>query len=326
MKNSKLRRIDGHVHIIGDGSSGSGCWLTVNSTRRRLQAYVLLREIGLSASDIGRQLDRLYVERLLEQVQNSSLDAILILAQELPRNGRGEVIDDGGPFYVPNDHVLKLAEEHPEFVPAVSIHPARSDANEELERCLQAGARVMKCLPSCQNIDCNERRYAPFWERMAKAGMLLLAHTGGEMTLPVVSSEFADPRILTLPLECGVTVIAAHGAGRSCLHDPDYTEVLIELMRRHPNLFTDNSALCTPIRSGTIAKLFQPGVVERVIHGSDYPIPVSGLGPWARGRLRWKDYREGRRETNVIERDYRLKRAIGFPERTFTRLDGLIGD
>ena len=190
MKNSKPRRIDGHVHIIGDGSSGSRCWLTVDSARRRLQAYVLLREIGLSTSDIGRQLDRLYVERLLEQVQNSSLDAILILAQELPRNDRGEVIEGAGPFYVPNDYVLKLAEEHPEFVPAVSIHPARPDAIEELEKCLQAGAQVMKCLPSCQNIDCNDRRYAPFWERMAKAGMLLLAHTGGEMTLPVVSSEF----------------------------------------------------------------------------------------------------------------------------------------
>ena len=22
-----LRTIDGHVHIVGDGSSGSGCWL-----------------------------------------------------------------------------------------------------------------------------------------------------------------------------------------------------------------------------------------------------------------------------------------------------------
>ena len=49
-----------------------------------------------------------------------------------------------------------------------------------------------------------------FWERMAESKLPLLAHTGGEHTLPVVRPEFADPRILTLPLECRVTVIAAH--------------------------------------------------------------------------------------------------------------------
>ena len=78
-----------------------------------------------------------------------------------------------GSFYVPNDYVLKLAREHPEFLPAVSIHPARPDALEELERCLAGGAVMMKCLPNCQNIDCNDRRFA----------QILGADGGGEVAV-----------------------------------------------------------------------------------------------------------------------------------------------
>ncbi len=321
-----LRKIDGHVHLMGDGSSGSGCWFSLKGAWGQLLAHTMMNEIGLPKSVLRGGLDRLYVERLLEQVRNSSLDAILLLAQEVPRDFDGNEMEGVGAFYVPNDYLLKLCSEHPEFIPAVSIHPARPDALEELEKCLEAGARVMKCLPNCQNIDCGDQRFAPFWTRMAEAGMVLLAHTGGEMSLPVVEAKYADPRTLMLPLECGVTVIAAHGAGRSCLWDPDYTVELLEMFNRYPNLYADNSALCSPIRSRTLKALLKPELHGRVIHGSDYPIPVSGLGPWLRGRLKWSDYSKWKNETatNVLERDYQLKQAIGFPPETFTLLDRLI--
>jgi len=94
--------------------------------------------------------------------------------------------------------------------PGISIHPARSDAREELDRCLEGGAVLLKCLPNCQNIDWSDRRYTGFLERMAEAGLPLLAHTGGEHTLPVVDARLADPRVLVRPLEIGVTCIAAH--------------------------------------------------------------------------------------------------------------------
>ena len=58
-------------------------------------------------------------------------------------------------LFVPNDYVLELSRRHPEFLPAVSIHPARSDAIAELERCAAAGAVLMKLLPCVQAVDCN---------------------------------------------------------------------------------------------------------------------------------------------------------------------------
>ena len=142
----------------------------------------MLRHIGLPPGALSGDLESLYIERLLGLVRGSSLGAVVLLAQDLVRDEQGHAVDGAGSFYVPNEYVLKLAKEHREFLPGVSIHPARPDALEELERCLAGGAVLMKCLPNCQNIDCNDRRFTRFWERMAEAKLPLLAHTGGEHT------------------------------------------------------------------------------------------------------------------------------------------------
>jgi hypothetical protein len=314
--------VDAHVHIVGNGSGGTGCWLRVRGWHRPLAA-IMLRHIGLPPGAMQGDLDRLYLERLLELVRGSSLGCIVILAQDLVHDEQGRVMEAGS-FYVPNDYVLRLARQHPQLLPAVSIHPARPDALEELERCLAGGAVMMKCLPNCHNIDCNDRRYTKFWERMADARLPLLAHTGSEHTLPVVRQEFADPRVLTLPLECGVTVIAAHCGTRSGPFDPEYFHVFEEMTKKFPNLYGDTSAFNVPGRGRHVRECLRPPLVERMIHGSDYPVPVHGHFAWMNGTVDWKAFRRWEREPNILERDYQLKRAMGFSEGVFTRIRGLL--
>src|SRR5215471_10770448 len=129
---ANLKPVDMHVHVVGNGSGGSGCWVRVNVWHRPL-AELMLRSIGLPGDALVRDLEGLYIERLLAQVRNSSLGAAVILAQDLVRDDQGKPIEGAGSFYVPNDYVLKLARQHSEFLPAVSIHPARPDALEELD-------------------------------------------------------------------------------------------------------------------------------------------------------------------------------------------------
>ncbi len=320
-----MRRIDCHVHLVGDGSSGSGCQIRMDWPHQRFLSRLMLREAGISPGVLGRDLDSAYVARLVEQVTESDLDAAVLLAQDLPHSESGEPIPEKAGFFVPNDYLLDVCECHPAlFIPAVSIHPARADAMETLDHCLARGAKVLKLLPNCLNVDYADPRYRPFWERVAESGMILLSHTGGEHTLPVIRPEFADPRLLETPLEIGVTVIAAHAAGRSGLWDPDYTHQLVEMFDRHPRLYADNSALCTMNRSHTIAKVLREPVMERILHGSDFPVPVTGLGPLRHGHIDRETWQRSRRERHPLQRDLRLKHAIGFPESTFTRLDGLL--
>jgi len=283
-------------------------------------AALMLRHVGLPLSALSGDLDRLYVERLLELVRGSSLAAVVILAQEQVHDDQGCAVPDAGSFYVPNDYVLELSRKHSEFLPAVSIHPARPDALDELARCLEGGAVLMKCLPNCQNINCSDRRFIRFWERMAEAQLPLLAHTGGEHTLPVVRAAYSDPRTLSLPLECGVKVIAAHCATKSGLTDPEYFGAFVEMTRRFPNLYGDNSAFTVPIRGRHVPECTREPLVQRMIHGSDFPVPVYGHFPWLRGFIDWKTFRRWERHPNVLERDFQLKKAMGFSQETFTRI------
>lgn len=312
-----------HVHIVGNGTGGTGCRSLVDFWHTPLARF-MLRHIGLPQSALKGDLDRLFVDKLVQFVRGSSLGAVVILAHEEVYDAEGKRLGDGGTIHVPNDYVLKLAKQHPEFLPAVSIHPARQDAIEELERCLSEGAVMMKILPNCQNIDCSSPRYKQFWERMAEAKLPLLAHAGGEHTVPVIDSKLADPRTFKLPLEIGVNVIAAHCATRSGLFDPEYFHVLVEMIRQYPNLYGDSSAFNVPIRGQHMKAALREPLASRLVHGSDFPVPVYGLWAWRRGWLDWKTMRKWDSHPNILERDYQLKRALGFPEEHFTRIRKLL--
>ena len=317
-----LPPIDMHVHIVGNGLRGSGCWLKVGFWHRPLAAF-MLRHIGVGVSTSAPEFDEAYATHLVRLVHESALGAAVILAQDEVYDESGRKLEFGS-FHVPNDYVLKLAREHDEFLPAVSIHPARADALEELERCLEAGAVMLKLLPNCHNIDCNDARYRKFWERMADAKLPLLAHTGGEHTVPVICKEFSDPRTLRLPLECGVTVVAAHSATKSGLADREYFHDFCDMLAQHPNLYGDTSAFNVPIRGRHIRACLREPVASRLLHGSDYPVPVFGHWAWMQRFVNWKNFRRCEGIRNVLEKDCQLKRAMGFLPEHFTRIYSLL--
>ncbi len=315
-------RIDAHIHVVGTGTGGTGCWYRPKGLTK-IGAPWMVRAVGLTSRDLaGPDFDRIYMEQLLAYVRSSSVQRGLLLAHELPYRDDGTPLPERASFYTPNDYVLRMAREHPEFLAAVSIHPSRRDAFEELEVCLAGGAAALKCLPNVQGIDWNDRRHTKFLERMAEAGLPLLAHTGSERTMPVMDHKLADPRVLTRPLEIGVKCIAAHCGTGMMLVDPDYLDVFEEMTKRFLNLYGDNSALAAlnfRLRPSALRRLTTGPLAERILHGSDLPVPISGLFAFAGGMLSWREYRKAARIGNPLERDAELKRALGFGEGTFTR-------
>lgn len=316
--------LDFHVHLVGNGRGGSGCWLRLGATwwQKPMAAYMLrhvgLRGLAMQAPDF----DTRYVENLAHHLRTSSLGALVLLAQDEVYTASGEKVPNRGSFHVPNDYLFTVCRQHPEFLPAVSIHPARPDAIEELERCLAGGAVMLKLLPNCHNVDCGDPRYRKFWERMAETGLPLLAHTGGEHTVDVIEKKYSDPRYLATPLEIGVTVIAAHCATKSGFFDPEYFHIFAKMLEKFPRLYGDTSAWHVPLRGRHANRCVGPkaGLLgERLLHGSDFPVPCSGLWAALRRFVPWGDYRRWQRQPNVLERDYQLKRAMGFPAEHFTR-------
>ena len=130
-------RIDMHVHMVGNGANGSGGWLRLKGWHRMLAGF-MLRQLGMPASALEGDLEKIYAEHLLRLVRGSSLDAVVLLAHERVHDSDGTPRDDLGSMFVPNDVVLDLAGQHSEFLAGVSIHPARRDAFDELDRASNA--------------------------------------------------------------------------------------------------------------------------------------------------------------------------------------------
>jgi predicted TIM-barrel fold metal-dependent hydrolase len=316
-------RIDMHVHMVGNGVDGSGGWLRLKGWHRALAGF-MVRQLGMPARALEGDLEKIYAEHLLKLVRESSLDAIVLLAHERVHDPDGTVREDLGSMFVPNDVVLDLAQRDSEFLAGVSIHPARRDALDELDRCIARGAVLMKCLPNCQNIDPSNRRYVPFWKKMADARLPLLAHTGGEHTVPIVNKKFADPKLLRAPLECGVMVIAAHCGTSSGAFDRDYFDDWMGMLREFPNLYGDISAMVSLNRCAHLKDCRRPEIEPRIIHGSDFPVPVLGHRLWLDGSIGHERFSRIQKIDNPLERDFQFKKTLGFSDEVFTRAEKLL--
>jgi predicted TIM-barrel fold metal-dependent hydrolase len=95
---------------------------------------------------------------------------------------------------------------------------------------------------------------------------------------------------------------------------------MVEMMRRFPNFYADTSALNTPFRSAAIQKALRTEMRGRMLHGSDFPVPVGAWYVCLRGIITPAQRRQAAQEENLIERDAMLKRMCGFDESHFTTL------
>jgi hypothetical protein len=316
-----LHPVDIHVHVLGNGKSGSGCRFSLRWWQHPF-VRMMARHIGLRVSGQDPALDALFVERLLAWVRESSVHQVVILACDNVYDQNGTHYPGLSGLFVPNDYVLALAQRNPEFLPGISIHPGRRDAFEELERCAEAGAVLLKLLPCVQIVECNLPRYKPFWERLARHKLPLLAHTGGEFSLPTHRRDLQSVETLRLPLECGVTVIAAHCGAPALPWDKDYFDQFDKMRRVFPNLFGDISALSQLTHMQTLGKLRDDP--RQVLYGSDYPVVTSVFWSWIKGWISRTEFERLGAVQNPLEKKFQLTKALGFPDRIFTDFWSLI--
>jgi uncharacterized protein len=310
-----LHPVDMHVHVLGNGKSGSGCQITPRWWQRPF-IDLMAANVGLKTSPGDPALDQQYVEKLLFWVRESTLERAVILACDDLYDETGHRFPGLAGLFVPNDYVLELSRRHPEFLPAVSIHPARLDALAELERCASAGAVALKLLPCVQAVDCNRQAYKPFWELLARLPMPLLAHTGGEFSLPTHRRDLQSVETLRLPLQCGVKVIAAHCGTPALPWDRDYFDQFNEMRNSFPNLFGDLSALSQITHLRTLDSLRKDP--RQILYGSDYPVVTSVIWSRLKGWLDKSAYHRIRSIQNPLEKKVQLTKALGFPDRVFT--------
>jgi mannonate dehydratase len=235
---------------------------------------------------------------------------------------------------VPNEDVVRLAGRYPEFfIPVISIHPDRPGAVSELEKWAKQGVRYVKWLPNAQGIDPSLARYDAFYEVMRKYGLILLTHTGMERSVDSSAQAFGNPLLLRRPLDHGVRVIMAHCASSGRNADLDHPgamadnfDLFLRMMatvKYRGLLFADISATTQVNRTPRpiLEMIRHPEWHDRLVNGSDYPIPALNCVIWtsklARLGMISSEERRGLNEIysyNPLLFDYVLKRTLRDPQ------------
>ena len=287
--------IDHHVHIAGLGVGGTKTF--VNSKMRtwkhpfhRFKFKVYMSSAGV---DDEHKADSQLIERLARlvgHIRGHGKHRLLAFDKNYQRDGSVNL--EKTEFYVPNEYVFEVAEKYPDlFVPNISVNPYRPEAIAELEKWAQRGARIVKWLPNAMGIDPSDPQCDPFYQKMKELDLILLSHGGEEKAVQAEEDQkLGNPLLLRRALDHGVKVIVAHCAGLGTNEDLDSKDRkqrdnfdlfmrLIDEKRYEGLIFGEISAMTQFNRIGkplhTI--LEREDLHERLVNGSDYPLPAVNI-------------------------------------------------
>jgi uncharacterized protein len=286
--------VDHHVHVAGLGAGGTNAFVNAKMRTWRHPFHRLKFKVYMSSAGAGDEdkadvqvVDRLV--RLVGHIRGHGRHRLLAFDKHYRRDGSVNL--EKTEFYVPNEYVFELAEQHPElFIPNISVNPYRPDAIVELEKWARRGARVVKWLPNAMGIDPSDPKCDSFYQKMKELDLILLSHGGEEKAVEAEEDQkLGNPLLLRRALDHGVKVIVAHCAGLGTNEDLDSKEreqrdnfdLFLRLMdeKRHEGLvFGEISAMTQFNRSEKLRTILErEDLHERIVNGSDYPLPAVNI-------------------------------------------------
>ncbi|MCU7939232.1 MAG: amidohydrolase family protein [gamma proteobacterium symbiont of Bathyaustriella thionipta] len=319
--------VDAHVHVAGLGYGDSGCFIN-EDMRNNIRFPFYLWAMGVTEEELIKHGDQILFKKLSDRIaQSETIKQSVILSMDAYIDHDDQLNRKETQLFVPNDYVAAQTALYDNLLFGASINPNRKDALQRLQKVKQQGALLIKWIPSIMNIDPSNPDYIPFYKMMAKLNIPLLTHTGMEKSFANARDELADPIHLKLPLEHGVTVIAAHIAttGESMGED-NFTRIL-PMIRHYPNLYVDVSSLTQINKLNYLGRALQEeGVTKKMIYGTDWPLQFFPLvSPcYHINHIRIKDAYAIGGIKNQWDRDVALKTAFGVPKAIFLRTELLL--
>ncbi len=320
--------IDIHCHGAGIGAGNSGCRVG-HRMRRSWKFRYYLKAFGITIEELEREGDMLVLRRMSQLLTASRwVHKAVVFALDGVIDSHGRLDENRTELFIPDTFVEQACRLHPNLLFGASVNPLRRDALDRLDQVAASGAVLLKWLPSIQGIDPGHPSLIPFYRRLEKLNLPLLSHTGEEESFSRADNTLADPERLHLPLEQGVTVIAAHCASNGRNGGKRNFDRFLALMDRYPNLHGDISALTQINRLGHLQRVLKYSEFhDRLHYGTDMPLPRTGLtSPWFQlGRLPFAVIRRLAALDNPWDQDLQLKLALGLPAGVLRNTPRLLG-
>ncbi len=311
--------IDCHVHLAALPEGHNGCYISAKMLNSPLFRFLLWKH-GLSPNNPRHANEQYLADLLVELRASRRVKQAILLAMDGVYGAHGQMDQSATEFLVSNQYVLDVTRRHPDaFLAGVSINPQRADAVDEVHRCADAGAALVKVLPNAQHFDPANKAYVPFYRTLAERRLPLLSHVGYEFSLIGKDQSVGNPDRLVRALDEGVTVVAAHACSYGLMVYERFLPTFQDLARRYPNFYADISALTLLNRMRMLLHLRRhPELHDRLLFGTDYPLSVMHVATW--GRVGFGALRDIVGTRNRFDRQYLVCRALGVAFRSIESL------
>lgn len=338
---------DTHLHVFGDGDSGSGLWFNPRMSRLRHPQEYVRKKIYINAACMDNspgRTDASFVERLVAQTREMAPGfKVMMFAFDWARDEAGAPMPEMSTYHAGDEHIGGLAAKYPAlFEWVASVHPYDPQAQDRLEAAVARGAKAIKWLPSAQNIDPASPRCDRFYAKLVALKLPLITHAGDEQAVVGFGEHLGNPLRLRRPLEAGVRVVVAHCAslghgeeldggakkGEQGGGPPQNFDLFMRMMdepQYRGVLFGDISAVVQANRIDVLPTLLaRRDLHARLLNGSDYPLP--GVVPLidlrklaARGLLAAEMLEPllQLRHHNLLMFDFVLKRSLALKGQRF---------
>jgi predicted TIM-barrel fold metal-dependent hydrolase len=302
-----MRTVDIHTHLLSSD-------VAFDRFYDRIAIRLFGKKFGIDPKELARDPYRAYVRALTDSVRNSEhVEKVVLFGVDERVDDAGETLHKDITVCASNEDLLAVYEANRDVVvPFFSVNPKRPDALELIDRYVEHGFRGAKFLQNYWGVDTREARYRPYFEKLAEKNLPLIVHVGSESS--VHSFKACESiEMLDRPLDAGVNVICAHMAlsyeprrilrafSKNPKHFNDGYFTLLEMLKRHDNLYADISALLTPVRAKVLRHLSeQRDVHGKLLFGTDFPVPFTTL--LNSYDLPWKKRFEISKEANPFDR------------------------
>jgi hypothetical protein len=319
MEHGDKTLIDCHVHLAALPDGDNGCFISPKLLKSPLFRFLLWKQ-DLPANH-PREANQKYLDHLVTELRASRhVRKAVLLGMDGVYDQSGRLDRTHTDFLIGSDYVTQTVRSYPDlFLAGPSINPQRADAIDEVHRCADAGAVLVKVLPNAQHFNPADAKYRRFYRALAERRLPLLSHVGYEFSLIGKDQSVGEPDRLQTALDEGTTVIAAHACSYGLLLYEKFLPTLQDFAKRYPNFYADISALTLPNRMGMLLHLRRhPELHDRLLFGTDYPLSVFHLAAW--GRVGLRALGNIVRTTNRFDRQVAVCGGLGINFRSFSAL------
>ncbi len=284
-----MQTIDFHAHLLNPNVSFS-------RTYDKVAISLFAKKLGVDKEDLLNRKYEAFVDAFINNIRTSKyVKKSVVLPVDAKIDEKGREISRDKTVCSSNEDVFREYKKYPDLIiPFFSINPNRLDALDLIDMYAQQGFKGVKFLQNYWDIDINDKRYIPYFEKIKSYDLPIIIHTGSEHAIES-NSLYERVEVANQAIEIGCKVVLAHfGVNMVMEHElkklhhnfsfenskfgEDYFKTL-SYLEKYDNVYADLSAIITFFRTKIVEDLAknQEHIHHKLLFGTDYPVPFSIL-------------------------------------------------